>query len=228
VPKAADAPAHVLNAVTGGWVSPDSGDPVTLEKPVVTDIEGHWAQKDLQLMLDYQALDVKDGKVSPDAAITRGELIKMLVISMNGGNAGIQYAAGRASSFADVKSDSPYFPYVERAVDLHILDRSTDGSIFSPDATLTREDMADLIVRALGYGKLAEHESIFAKLPASGEQLKHPGADAIVVGLGIMSADSGSFLPAETVTKAQAATAFARYLQARADLQDGTPIGRMY
>jgi hypothetical protein len=228
VPKAADAPSHVLNAVTGGWVSPDSGEPVTLEKPVVTDIEGHWAQKDLQLMLDYQALDVKDGKANPDAAITRGELIKMLVISMNGGNVGIQYSAERAGSFADVKSDSPYFPYVERAVDLHILDSGTDGSTFNPNATLTREDMAELIVRALGYGKLAEHETIFAAPSAVGEQLTHPGADAIVVGLGIMSADGGSFLPAETVTKAQAATAFARYLQARADLQDSTPIGRIY
>ncbi|WP_052487743.1 YcdB/YcdC domain-containing protein [Gordoniibacillus kamchatkensis] len=67
VPKYANGPQYVLNAETGGWISPESGDPVSLEKVKVTDIEGHWAQQDLQLMLDYQALDVKDGKVNPDA-----------------------------------------------------------------------------------------------------------------------------------------------------------------
>jgi hypothetical protein len=226
VPKYTNGPQFMLNAVTGGWISPDNGEPVTLEKVKVTDIDGHWAQKELQLMLDYQALDVKDGKVNPDAAITKGELIKMLVISINGGNYGIQYSAGKAASFADVKNDSPYFAYVERAVDLRILDRTESN--FNPDATITREDMAQLIVRALGYSKLAERDAIFAKPFADEAGLKHPGDDAIVVGLGIMTAEDGSFHPAQTVTKAQAATAFSRYLQARDELQDRMPFGPMY
>ncbi|MFC0211788.1 S-layer homology domain-containing protein [Paenibacillus chartarius] len=224
-PKYSYGPAFVLNAVTGGWVSPDSGEPVTLGKVQVTDIEGHWAQAELQLMLDYQALSVKDGKVSPDTSISKGELIKMLVISMNGGDYGIMYdTASRANSFADVKGESPYFQYVERAVDLGILDIK-DGSTFNPEANVTREELSQLIVRALGYSKLAEKDGIFAKPFTDSASLKRPGEVAIVVGLGIMSAsEAGSFLPAETVTKAQAATAFYRYLEARADLQGKRPI----
>lgn len=228
VPKYPQRESYVLDAVNGGWISPDSGDPVLLEQVKVTDIDGHWAQRELQLMLDYQALDVKDGLVSPDAAITKGELIKMLVISMNGGGYGIKYDAARSNSFADVKNDSAYFPYVERAVDLRILDRT--GGNFEPDAKMSREEMAQLIVRALGYGKLAEHETMFAKPFADASALQHPGDVAIVVGLGIMTAsDDGKFQPAQTVTKAQAATAFSRYLLARDELQDGMPpFGRMY
>jgi hypothetical protein len=146
----------------------------------------------------------------------------MLVISMNGGNYGFQYSAARANSFADVKSDSSYFPYVERAVDMRILDRT--GGNFEPDAKMTREELADLIVRAMGYGKLAEHSDIFAKPFADEAALKRPGDVALVVGLGIMSTtDDGKFNPAQTVTKAQAATAFSRYLLARNELQSDVP-----
>jgi hypothetical protein len=228
VPKYPLREAYVLDAASGGWISPDSGDPVVLENVKVTDIDGHWAQQELQLMLDYQALDVKDGLVSPDASITKGELIKMLVISMNGGAYGIKYDAARSNSFADVKNGSAYFPYVERAVDLRILDRT--GGNFDPDAKMTREEMAELIVRALGYGKLAEHGEIFAKPFADEAALKRPGDVAIVAGLGIMTAaDDGKFNPAQPVTKAQAATAFSRYLLARSDLQNGgSPFGPMY
>lgn len=222
VPKFPQREAYVLDAVSGGWISPETGNPVVLEKVEVKDIKGHWAQQELQLMLDYQALDVQDGLVHPDAAITKGELIKMLVISMNGGNYGFQYSAARANSFADVKSDSSYFPYVERAVDMRILDRT--GGNFEPDAKMTREELADLIVRAMGYGKLAEHSDIFAKPFADEAALKRPGDVALVVGLGIMSTtDDGKFNPAQTVTKAQAATAFSRYLLARNELQSDVP-----
>ena len=66
---------------------------------MVSDIDNHWAQNELQLMLDYQALDVKDGKVNPDQTIKRGELVKMLVIAMNGGNGGsITEQSGRLPS----------------------------------------------------------------------------------------------------------------------------------
>ncbi|WP_052487742.1 S-layer homology domain-containing protein [Gordoniibacillus kamchatkensis] len=150
----------------------------------------------------------------------------MLVISINGGNYGIYYAASKTNSFADVKNDSQYFPYVERAVDMRILDRT--GGDLNPNGTITREEMAQLIVRALGYGKLAERDGIFAKPFADEAQLKHPGDAAIVVGLGIMSATDGNFMPAQNVTKAQAATAFARYLKARSDLENRSPFGPMY
>jgi hypothetical protein len=75
----------VLDAQTGQWKSMDTGEVTQLEKPKATDIEGHWAQRQLELMVAYKALDVKDGKVNPNATITRGELIKMLVLARNSG-----------------------------------------------------------------------------------------------------------------------------------------------
>lgn len=215
VPKYTREP-FFLDAQTGQWRNASTGEPVTLEKVVASDIEGHWAQNELQLMLDYQALDVKDGKANPQQAMTRGEMIKMLVIAMNGGNYGIYYTSARAASFADVKKDSAYFAYVENAVDRGLID---PGAEFNPSAIMTREEMAQLIVRALGYKTLAEYNAVFNRNIADAAKLKHIGQVAIVVGLNIMTLTDGNFGPDEQVTRAQAATAFYRFLQKRAELQ---------
>ncbi|MEX2460500.1 MAG: YcdB/YcdC domain-containing protein [Paenibacillaceae bacterium] len=209
-----------LDAVSGDWRKRDTGEITTLEKAVVTDIEGHWGQNEIQLMIDYNALDVKDGKVLPDQAITRGEMIKMLVIAMNGGSrfGGFEYSS-RASSFKDVSKDSAYFPYIESAVDANIIDSSSSAT-FNPNGKINRDDMAQLIVRALGYDKLAAYSDLFKLELKDAAQIKHKGQVAIVVALGILTAPNGSFAPAQDVTRAQAAIAFSRYLQKRSVLQD--------
>jgi len=208
--------AILLDAQTGQWKSANTGEVITLGKIKVDDIDNHWARNELQLMVDYQALDVKDGKVNPEQTMTRGEMIKMLVIAINGGNSGIYYGAERRASFADVKAGSPYFAYVESAVDRGLLDPGAD---FNPNAPMNREDMAQLIVKALGYQNLTKYEGIFNSNFADAAQLKNAGAAAIVLGLGIMSLDNNNFEPQQEVSRAQAASAFFRFLQKRAELQ---------
>ncbi|MBD0382011.1 S-layer homology domain-containing protein [Paenibacillus sedimenti] len=207
----------LLDAQTGQWKNADTGEVISFEKVKVNDIDNHWARNELQLMLDYQALDVKDGKVNPDQTITRGELIKMLVIAMNGGNGGIYYGAERKASFADVSNSSAYFAYVENAVDRGLLDPGAD---FNPEAKMDREEMGELIVKALGYKSLTKFDGIFNTSFADAGKLENVGAAAIVLGLGIMSLNDDKFEPQQEVSKAQAASAFFRFLQKRAELQE--------
>ncbi|MEW9699309.1 S-layer homology domain-containing protein [Paenibacillus sp. SI8] len=209
--------SFLLDAQTGQWKNADTGEVISLDKVKVDDIDNHWARNELQLMLDYQALDVKDGKVNPDQTITRGELIKMLVIAMNGGNGGIYYSADRAASFKDVKASSPFFAYVENAVDRGLLDPGAD---FNPDAKMDREDVAQLIVKALGYKNLTKFDGIFNSNFADKADVNNVGVAAIVLGLDIMSLNGDKFEPKQEVSKAQAASAFFRFLQKRAELQD--------
>lgn len=211
---------HFLDAISGEWRSEETGEVITLEKVKAEDIENHWAEHALQLMIDYKAIDVQDGKVNPNAIITRGELIKMLVIAMNGGTNYYRsmYSHAEKASFNDVSFDSPYFAYVEAAADQQLIDRSSEE--FNPDDPMTRDEVADLIVRALGYGKLAQYEDIFNISFQDSSQSKYKGQVAIVVGLGVMTLSNGKFEPLKQVTRAEAATAFYRYLQTRAALQD--------
>jgi hypothetical protein len=205
-----------LDAITGQWKDPSTGEVIILDKIKATDIEGHWAQNELQLMIDYQAIDVVNGQVSPNKAITRGEMVKMLVMAMNGGRVGIQYGMERMATFKDVKNESALFAYVENAVDRGLIDRGAD---FNPNAIMKREEMSQLIVRALGYKNLTKYNGIFNDKFTDAASVKNIGEVAIMVGLNIMMLTDGSFKPDQEVTRAEAATAFFRYLQKRAELQ---------
>ncbi|UVI29976.1 S-layer homology domain-containing protein [Paenibacillus spongiae] len=218
VPKAIDEPVF-LDAQTGQWRDYSTGDAASLEKPKANDIHGHWAQRELELMVAYKALDVVDGKVRPNQVITRGELIKMLVLSMNSGRPPIMYEGAAAkSSFDDVSADSSYFVYVQNALQQNLIDRG-DGS-FNPEGKVDREEMAELIVRALGYNPLAERNELFNITFKDAAKTEQKGQAAIVVGLGIMSLKDGNFVPDREVTRAEAAAAFFRFLSVSADLKE--------
>lgn len=221
VPRLIEEPVF-LDAETGGWRNLETGEATQLEKSKAQDIEGHWAQRQLELMVAYKALDVKDGKVRPNQAVTRGELIKMLVLARSSGRSPSLYSsadqASAKASFNDVSIDSSYFLYVESALEQNLIDVG-DGS-FNPGGKVSRDEMAELIVRALGYNTLANYDHIFKTSFKDSSQIKNKGQAAIVVGLKIMSLSDGKFLPKKQVTRGEASAAFFRYLQSRAELQE--------
>ncbi|MDF2923083.1 MAG: S-layer protein [Paenibacillaceae bacterium] len=207
-----------LDAVTGEWKSNRTGEPARIDRTAATDLEGHWAERQLQLMVEYDALDTKDGKVNPDQIATRGEMIKMLVVAMNGGGGFMMYDSTRAASFSDVSAKSAYFAYVENAVDMNLIERDPLGK-FNPDEPMNRDQMAELIVRALGYNSLAKVSDLFKLDVSDTGAIVNKGHAAMVLGLGIMTAQDGQFRPLEEVSRAQAAVAFFRYLEQRSTLQ---------
>lgn len=210
-----------LDAVSGDWRNRETGDKTQLEKPKATDIDGHWAQRQLELMVAYKALDVKDGKVRPNEIVTRGELIKMLVLAMNSGKSPIMYESAdsaTSASFNDVGKQSQYYVYIESALQQNLIDIG-DGS-FNPDGKVDREEMAELIVRALGYNSLANYDNLFNINFKDAGKMEKKGQAAIVIGLKIMTLSDGSFLPEKQVSRAEASVAFFRFLQTRAELQE--------
>jgi len=211
-----------LDAVTGGWRNRETGEVTQLEKPKAKDIEGHFAQRQLELMVAYKALDVKDGLVRPNEAVTRGELIKMLVLARSSGVSPLSKSLSgqldSKASFNDVAAGSSYFVYVESALEQNLIDVG-DGS-FNPSGKVSRDEMAELIVRALGYNALANYDHIFKASFKDSAQIENKGQAAIVVGLKIMSLSDGKFLPKKQVTRGEASVAFFRYLQSRAELQE--------
>ncbi|NIK71098.1 S-layer homology domain-containing protein [Paenibacillus sp. BK720] len=210
-----------LDAESGNWKNRETGDVTQLEKPKATDIDGHWAQRQLELMVAYKALDVKDGKVRPNEIVTRGELIKMLVLAMNSGRPPVLYEgsadSSASASFADVGTKNQYYAYVESALQQNLIDIG-DGS-FNPDGKVDREEMAELIVRALGYNSLANYDNLFNVSFKDADKTEKKGQAAIVVGLKIMTLSGGNFQPAKQVSRAEASAAFFRFLQTRAELQ---------
>lgn len=85
---------------------------------------------------------------------------------------------------------------------------------------MNREELAQLLVRALGYDKLANYSDLFNLQVKDATEVKLKGQVAIILALGILTTNEGNFTPAQDVSRAQAATAFYRYLQKRSTLQD--------
>ncbi|KQL45510.1 S-layer protein [Brevibacillus choshinensis] len=213
--------AYFYDAVTGEWRSQSTGKVINLHRPAPSDLEGHPVEKELLLMYEYDALSLIDGKIMPQKQITRGEMIEMLMISLNNGRYYPMYSAERKNTYSDVANGSRYFSAVEAAVDRGLLEKNL--SKLNPDEPINREELADMIVRALGYNKLADYSSMFQSNLTDIANTKHRGAIVIATTLGIMTSDKQAFKPTATVSRADAATTFTRFLEKRGN-QDSQPV----
>lgn len=206
---------YFFDAVSGEWRSQSTGKAVALHRVAPSDLAGHPAAKELLLMYEYDALSLIDGKIMPEKTITRGEMIEMLMISINHGRF-FPVSTDRKASFSDVSSESRYFAAVESAVDSGLLDKQS--STLRPDEAITREELADMIVRALGYHNLAQYSEMFQSELDDIANAKKRGSIVIATTLGIIPSDKQKFQPAATVSRADAAVAFSRFLEKRSEL----------
>ncbi|WP_167577689.1 YcdB/YcdC domain-containing protein [Ammoniphilus sp. YIM 78166] len=204
-----------LDAVTSKWTNRETGQAV-VEVTEVKDIRGHRAEKELQTLLRYNVFDVDNGMIKPDEEITRGELVKMLVLVENNGYR-IWYDGARTATFSDVKKDSPYFSYVEHAIDRNWIDRNQ--AAFNPNEKINREELATLIIRALGFENLAKMDNLFINDLQDANTIKNIGAAILASKLGIVEVQNGKFVPQGQVTRAEAAVSFSRYLTKRSELR---------
>ncbi|MGM0712120.1 S-layer homology domain-containing protein [Brevibacillus parabrevis] len=207
---------YYLDATSGEWHSTASGKAINLHRQAPLDLKDHPAEKELLLMYEYDALSLEDGKILPQKPITRGEMIEMLMISLNHGQQYPVYSAERKATYSDVANGSRFFSAVEGAVDRGLLDKN--ASALNPDQAITRDELADMIVRALGYNKLTDYPGMFQSSFTDIANAKHRASIIIATAMGIVPAEKTTFAPQAAVSRADAAITFTRFLEKR-----GTP-----
>ncbi|WP_141502124.1 S-layer homology domain-containing protein [Paenibacillus luteus] len=110
-----------------------------------TDLSGHWAQSDIELLASKRMINgVSLNGFSPDKPITRAEFTAILVRSL--GWSTLSTDAG----FSDVSKGDWFAAPIAAAVEAGIIEGFSDGS-FKPNERITREQMAVMLSRALGY-----------------------------------------------------------------------------
>lgn len=196
-------PLQVLNAIDGEWVSLQGPPAPGTVKP--EDIKGHWAEKQLQFLVDRGIFTVKDGKLNPDTAVTRGDMVNYLVSLISG-----PQIMKDSSTFTDVPKTDPNFDFIEEAAARKWIDKNTKQ--FRPADKMNREELADIVTAILGYSKLSDAPDTFKNHFKDVTQGKYTGDVAIVSALGIMTGNDGLFSPRGEVTKAQAAAVMTRLL----------------
>ncbi|WP_123041805.1 carbohydrate-binding domain-containing protein [Cohnella candidum] len=163
-----------------------------------------WAQQAIRLVSAKGIMEgSSSGKFNPAANITRAEFVDALIKTLN-------LAADTSSdvSFADVERNAPYSASIAVAKKLGIAYGDGNGR-FKPNASITREEMAALTVRALivanGFptqGTLKDLASFKDAAAVSGYAVE---SMASLAKAGILKGSGGKIDPKGHLTRAQAA-----------------------
>lgn len=139
-------------------------------------------------------------------SITRGQfaavLVRMMVKTMNWDG-----ALPTQPSFADVPVSHAWYSVAETALAHDVVD---GGGTFRPDDPITRAEMSEMLVRALGLKGAAAIEEKTASLPFTDVKAGR-GYVAVAYQIGMTSgATATTFAPTATATRAQAAAMLVR------------------
>lgn len=168
-----------------------------------TDIKGNSAENDINLLRDMGIIDSNSDKFDPNGQILQKDFIKMLVKSL-----GPDYGVYATS---EDNSDDVYNSYYDVAIQRKIITEAQK----KPDAKVTRQEAAKLLVRSMGIGYLGEAGSIFNLNLKDAKQIPNDlkGYVAIATGLNIISPIKGSYNGAKTLTRGETATIIVNYLK---------------
>lgn len=112
------------------------------------DMSKHWSRTDVALLAAKNIIDSSYGSVfKPEQKITRAEFAVMLSRGL-----GLLGDRDTAQRFSDVQPSTQVGDYIGAAAKAGIITGYTDGT-FRPNAFITREHMATMMIRAMEYTK---------------------------------------------------------------------------
>ncbi|WP_426455230.1 S-layer homology domain-containing protein [Paenibacillus sp. S-38] len=174
------------------------------------DLSGHWAKKDVETLAGKLIVGgVSETEFAPDEQITRAEFAALLVRALG-------LTEESAAGFSDVRAEDWFSGAVGAAQRADLIGGFEDGS-FQPQAPITREQMAAMIVRALKLGgqEVKAKESLLEPFSDRSEisgWAQVAAAQALAAGI-IQGTTDSTFSPQEKATRAQAAVMLKRTLQ---------------
>ncbi|MGE5675986.1 MAG: YcdB/YcdC domain-containing protein [Mycobacterium leprae] len=207
-------PASKLNVVA---IDANTGAPLDYQgrnlielttKP--TDIAGHFAEKEINLLWSRGVFSLKDGKFNPNGTLSMAELSRWLILAR-----GMQpyptynfASMGRGEAMATKMAQAADAPYIGAALQNGIIlpEDLTDDT--DPNAPVTREQVALWAVRAMGYGAIAKMPNRIDMPFTDKDQIgdRYVNAVAILHGLGVIKGGSDSrFAPQRLITRGEAA-----------------------
>ncbi len=168
-----------------------------------SDISGHWA-KDAIIELAKKGIlkGVGNGIFAPESVMTRGAFVTLLGRGVN-----INTTEFEDVKFADVPKTSYYAPYVDWAAKNKIVAGMSE-SVFSPKSTVTREQMAVMLVAYLkSTGKELPEKNLDVNF-SDAAKISDYAASAVQAAAkaGLLAGKNGNiFDPVAPVTRAEAA-----------------------
>lgn len=120
--------------------------PVSTDSSVFTDTEGHWANGYINALYSHEIVRGYDGGLfKPEAKITRGEIVTMLVKALHN-----QDQVAETVYFSDIRSSADHWAFdsIQKAVSMDIVKGYPNGS-FSPNGKAKRSEVMTMLVNFL-------------------------------------------------------------------------------
>ena len=160
-----------------------------------TDIENHYAKDAIEALAKF-GIGFADSEFKPDSNITQADFVTLLNAAFNDYGPIVIY---KGISYNDIYDDA-------------IEDGIVKEDEYSPDADVTRDLAAKMMVRALGFEEVATLDGIYVPIFAD-VSADSVGFTSILGAMGVIKGDeNGNFNPSGTVTRADAAIMLYNYL----------------
>lgn len=189
---------------------------VMLFEKSFADLAAHWAKNDVELMASRHVVNGRtDSRFDPEAAVTRAEFAAMIQRTLD-----LNENTSAGQTFADVPGDAWYAGAVTAAANAGIVKGLGDGT-FKPEARITRQEMAVMIVRALeleGKVKALKRSELADSLMMQFADRANIAdwafeASATMVSESLLQGRSaGEFAPKANSTRAEGATMIKRFM----------------
>lgn len=179
------------------------------------DLQGHWSQKDVEVLVSRNLVrGVNDGQFQPNRPITRAEMAALLVQMLSADPNRDTGFTPLVGSFADVPPNAWYFTSVEKAARYGLVKGSNNR--FRPNEYVTREEMAVMLVNAMGLADSAKADLAkgLTYTDASGISPWAANFVALATRKGIMRGDAtATFRPKGSASRAEAAVVILRAME---------------
>ncbi len=158
-------------------------------------IKDHEAEKELSILASQGIIDTKEFEL--DKEVTKIEALKMMVDAK--GYRPYMARGAEELKFTNVEEDDEDYKYLQIAVQYGILEN--EKSKFDGDEKITKEELAEMLVKLIGYDEIAELEDIFKISYKDSKKVSKDkiGYVAICQGLEIIKDTDGKFGPKDNV-----------------------------
>jgi len=195
-------------------VSPPMTPPTTpvLEPVTFDDIASHWAKSEIEALATKEIiLGKSENKFAPEDKVTRAEFAVLVARTLE-----LELKAYEGK-FSDVPLSKEWaYAEVEAAARAGIINGSDDGT-FNPDAEITREEIATIVVRAVNYAdasllKNLDTSKVFSDDANISAFARLSVKQAFALGI-ITGRNGNAFAPQDQATRAEAAVMLYRTLE---------------
>lgn len=196
------------NIIKNDYVKPDNSENDGARFKDVPN--GHWAKESVEYLAENGIVNGKtEDTFEPDETVKREEFVKMLVGAIQ------LTVGGEADTFADTDKSAWYSKYLFAANKAGLVYGKDDGS-FGIGETLTRQDMAVMVYRAMKIKNAGIEENGQKTSFSDYDSIAEYARESIDVlsSIGIINGmEDNRFSPDETATRAQAAQVIGKLMK---------------